>query len=58
MKDNLEELTERNGGGAEMDTDGEGEDAQGRRKQAKLTGQVGVIPDLVTEDIIIDAFGT
>jgi hypothetical protein len=66
MKNILEELTEGDGEGAERDREGEGEgegekegeDVERRRKQAKLTRQVGAVLDLITEDRIGNMFGT
>jgi hypothetical protein len=60
MKNILKELSEGDGEGAEMDREGdrEGEDAERRRKQAKLTRQVGAVLDLITEDTIRNVFGT
>jgi hypothetical protein len=60
MKNILEELTEGDGKGAERDREREekGEDAERRRKHAKLTRQVGAVLDLITEDTITNLFGT
>jgi hypothetical protein len=58
MKNQLKELTEGDGEGAERYREGEGEDVERCRKQAKLTWQVGAVLDLITEDIIRNVFGT
>jgi hypothetical protein len=58
MKKILEELTEEDGEGAEKHRKGEGEDAERRRKQAKLMWKVGAVLDLITEDTIKKVFGT
>jgi hypothetical protein len=61
MKNIMEELTEGDGeGAAERDRGGEkdGENAERRTKQAKLTRQVGAVLDLITEDRIRNVFET
>jgi hypothetical protein len=58
MKNTLEELIEGDEEGAERDSEGEGEHAERPGKQAKLTRQVGAVPDLITEDRIRNVLGT
>jgi hypothetical protein len=64
MTNILDELTEGDGEGAERDRKGdrererEGQDAERRRKQAKLTQQVAVVLDSMTEDTIGNMLGT
>jgi hypothetical protein len=64
MKNILEELAEGDGEGAERDREGqkegegEGEHAGRRRKQTRLTRQVGAVLDLITEDTIRNVSGT
>jgi hypothetical protein len=57
MKSILEQPAEGDTEGAERDREGEGEDPERRKKQAKLTRQVGAVLSLMTEDTIRKVFG-